>query len=259
MRVFISGGAPLYSDIAKFFFAAGLPVYEGYGLTETSPVITVNKPAAWKLGAVGTLVPGVEVRIAEDGEILTRGPHVMKGYWKNDAATRELIDPDGWFHTGDVGELTPDGMLRITDRIKNILVTSGGKNVAPAPMENLAAMSPFAAQVLMIGDRRPYPTLLVVPDYENLLAWAKGQGITETDRHKLAADPRVQALLEADTVGRLSGFAKYELPKRILVIPDEFTIDAGTLTPKLSIKRKVVEEKYKGQIEALYATPLPAE
>lgn len=253
LRLFISGGAPLYSDIAKFFFAAGLPVYEGYGLTETSPVIAVNKPTGWRLGTVGTIIPGVEVRLTAEGEILTRGPHVMKGYWKNDAATREVIDDDGWFHTGDVGELTRDGFLRITDRIKNILVTAGGKNVAPAPMENLAAMSPFAAQVLMIGDRRPFPALLVVPDYENLLAWARGQGIAETDRRALAADPRVRELLERETIGRLGGFAKYELPKRVLVIPDEFTIDAGTLTPKLSIKRKVVEQRYASEIEEMYA------
>lgn len=258
MRLFISGGAPLAPEIAKFFFAAGLPVYEGYGLTETSPVIAVNKPTAWRLGTVGQVIPGVEVRLGAEGEILTRGPHVMKGYWNNPQATAETIDEEGWFHTGDVGELSPDGFLRITDRIKNILVTAGGKNVVPAPVENLAAMSPYVAQVLMIGDRRPYPALLVVPDYENLEAWARAQGISTKDRHELAADPRVRALLERDTFERLGGFARYELPKKVLVIPDEFTIEAGTLTPKLSIKRKAVEEQYRDRIEAMYAQPGPA-
>jgi long-chain acyl-CoA synthetase len=177
---------------------------------------------------------------------------VLKGYWNNPDATLEVIDEDGWFHTGDIGELE-DGFLRITDRIKNIIVTAGGKNVAPAPMENLAAMSPFAAQVLMIGDRRAFPILLVVPDYERLDPWAKEQGIATADRAALAGDARVQALVERETLGRLTGFARYEMPKKVLVIPEEFTIDNGMLTPKLSIKRHVVEKRYAAQIEALYA------
>ncbi|HEX9938112.1 MAG TPA: long-chain fatty acid--CoA ligase [Longimicrobium sp.] len=252
LRTFISGGAPLSPAIARFFWAAGLPVYEGYGLTETSPVIAVNKPGKARLGTVGPILPGVEAAISDEGEILTRGPHVLKGYWNNPDATLEVIDEDGWFHTGDIGELE-DGFLRITDRIKNIIVTAGGKNVAPAPMENLAAMSPFAAQVLMIGDRRAFPILLVVPDYERLDPWAKEQGIATADRAALAADARVQALVERETLGRLTGFARYEMPKKVLVIPEEFTIDNGMLTPKLSIKRHVVEKRYAAQIEALYA------
>jgi long-chain acyl-CoA synthetase len=252
LRTFISGGAPLSPAIARFFWAAGLPVYEGYGLTETSPVIAVNKPGKARLGTVGPILPGVEAAISDEGEILTRGPHVLKGYWNNPDATLEVIDEDGWFHTGDIGELE-DGFLRITDRIKNIIVTAGGKNVAPAPMENLAAMSPFAAQVLMIGDRRAFPILLVVPDYERLDPWAKEQGIATADRAALAGDARVQALVERETLGRLTGFARYEMPKKVLVIPEEFTIDNGMLTPKLSIKRHVVEKRYAAQIEALYA------
>jgi long-chain acyl-CoA synthetase len=253
LRTFISGGAPLAPDIARFFFAAGLPVYEGYGLTESSPVIAVNKPSAVRLGTVGTVFPGVQVRIGADGEILTRGPHVMKGYWNNPTATAEAIDAEGWLHTGDVGELDGDGFLRITDRIKNLLVTAGGKNVAPAPIENLAVMSPYVAQVVMIGDRRAFPVLLVVPDYENLLPWARQNGIATTDRAELSRDPRVQKLLEDETIGRLTGLARYEMPKKVGVIPTEFTIDDGSLTPTLKVKRKVVEERCRDVIEGLYA------
>jgi long-chain acyl-CoA synthetase len=253
LRAFISGGAPLAPEIARFFMAAGLPVYEGYGLTETSPVIAVNKPAAVRLGTVGTLFPGVEVRIGAEGEILTRGPHVMKGYWNRPDATAQAVDAESWFHTGDVGELDADGFLKITDRIKNILVTAGGKNVSPAPIENVAVMSPFVAQVVMIGDKRAFPSLLVVPDYETLLPWAREQGISTTDHAELAADPRVQKLLEDETIGRLSGFARYEMPKKVGVIANEFTIDDGSLTPTLKVKRKVVEERYRDLIEGLYA------
>jgi len=253
LRCFVSGGAPLSADIARFFMAAGLPVYEGYGLTETSPVIAVNKPDGVKLGTVGMVIPGVEAAIAENGEILTRGPHVLKGYWKNPDATSEVIDESGWFHTGDIGELDERGFLRITDRLKNILVTAGGKNIAPQPMENLAAMSPFVAQVVMIGDRRAFPSLLVVPDFENLVPWAKQNGIETADRNALARDERVRELMEKETLSRLTGFAKYELPKKVLVLAEEFTIDGGTLTPTLKVKRKAVEQKYAAEIEALYA------
>jgi long-chain acyl-CoA synthetase len=252
MRLFRSGGAPLPVSVAKLFFAAGVPVYEGYGLTETAPVLTVNLPDQFRLGTVGPAIPGVEVRTDESGEILARGPNIMKGYWNDPSATAEVIDADGWFRTGDVGEIDERGYLRITDRIKNLLVTAGGKNVAPQPIENVAAMSPYVAQVLMIGDRRAYPTMLVVPDFENLEAWAKGQGIGTANRAALAREPRVRALLERETLGRLEGFARYELPKKITVIAEEFTIDAGLLTPTMKVKRRAVEEKYRDAIEAMY-------
>ncbi|HEX8390898.1 MAG TPA: long-chain fatty acid--CoA ligase [Longimicrobium sp.] len=254
LRNFVSGGAPLSPEIARFFLGAGLPVYEGYGLTETSPVIAVNKPGAMQLGSVGRPIPGVEVRIADgSGEILTRGPHVMKGYWNNDEATREAVDADGWFHTGDIGEITDDGFLRITDRLKNIIVTAGGKNVAPAPMENLVAMSTFVAQAVIIGDRRAFPVLLVVPEFENLRPWAAAQGITATDRDALCAEPRVRAFMEKEALGGLAEFAKYERPKKVAVIPHEFTVDNGMLTPTLKVRRKAVEKEYSAVIEEMYA------
>jgi long-chain acyl-CoA synthetase len=258
LRNFVSGGAPLSAEVAKFFHAAGLPVYEGYGLTETSPVIAVNRPGHVRLGTVGQVIPGVEVRIGEEGEILTRGPHVMKGYWNNPEATAKAIDADGWFHTGDVGELDADGFLRITDRLKDLIVTAGGKNVAPQPIENAAAMSPFVAQAVMVGDRRPFPVLLLVPDFENLGAWAGRHGIGVTDRAALVREPQVRALLEQDALKRLGDFARYELPKKVAIIPDELTVDSGALTPTLKVKRRVIEERYRNEIEALYAGGGPA-
>jgi long-chain acyl-CoA synthetase len=253
IRFFVSGGAPLSADVARFFFAAGLPVYEGYGLTETSPVIAVNRPGGVKLGTVGPVLVGEEVRISEEGEILARGPNIMKGYWNDPEATAEVIDADGWLHTGDIGTLDADGFLTITDRLKNLIVTAGGKNIAPQPIENEATMSPYVAQALMIGDKRPYGTLLVVPDWDNLAGWAREQGITLGDRERAAKDPRVKELLERETLGHLEGLARYETPKKIAIIPNEFTIDEGLLTPTLKIRRRAVEERYRDVIEGMYA------
>jgi long-chain acyl-CoA synthetase len=252
VRAFISGSAPLSADVAKFFFAAGLPVYEGYGLTETSPVLAVNKPGKVKLGTVGIPLAGVEMRIAESGEILARGPNIMKGYWNRPQDTADTIDADGWLHTGDVGEFDEEGFLRITDRIKNMIVTAGGKNIAPQPIENQAAMSPYVSQVLMIGDRRAFPTLLVVPDFENLERWAREKGIGSSNREEMARDPRVKQFLEQETLGRLQGLARYEIPKKIMVAPEDFTIESGALTPTLKVKRRVVEERYRDSIEEMY-------
>jgi long-chain acyl-CoA synthetase len=253
IKAFVSGGAPLSGDVAKFFFAASLPIFEGYGLTETSPVLTANKPSATRLGSVGHVIPGVEVRIAESGEIIARGPNIMKGYWNNDQATAEVIDEEGWFHTGDVGEFDRDGFLRITDRIKNIIVTAGGKNIAPAPIENEASLSPYVGQVVMIGDKRPFPVLLVVPDFENLSAWAKEQGIDTSDKQALVRDHRVRELIEKETLGRLGGLAKFELPKKLSIVAEELTIESGMLTPTMKVKRRIVEDRYRDVIEGMYA------
>lgn len=253
VEMFVSGSAPLSADIARFFWAAGLPVYEGYGLTETSPVLTVNRPGAVKLGTVGPPLPGTELSILDSGEILARGPQIMKGYWKRPDATAEVIDADGWFHTGDIGVIEEGKYLRITDRLKNILVTAGGKNIAPAPIENQAVMSPYVAQVLMIGDQRPFPALLVVPDMDNLRTWATSQGIDASDAAALVRDPRVHELLERETLGKLQGLARYETPKKIGVIADEFSVETGELTPSMKVKRRVVEERYAGIIEEIYS------
>ncbi len=253
LRAAISGGAPLSGDVARFFFAAGLPVYEGYGLTETAPVITANRPGHVKIGTVGQPLAGTEVRIEESGEIVVRGPQVMPGYWNQPEATAEAIDEDGWFHTGDVGSLDGDGFLTITDRIKNLIVTAGGKNIAPAPIENDVALSPYIAQVVMLGDRRPFPILLLVPDFENLIVWAREQGIDTSDQKALVANPRVREFLENDALSRIRGLSRPEMPKKIAIIAEEFGVESGELTPSLKVKRRVVEERYDDLIKELYA------
>ncbi len=257
MRFFVSGGAPLAPDIARFFYGAGILILEGYGLTETSPVTNVNTPAQLRIGTVGRPVPGTEIRIAEDGEILVRGPQVMKGYFKNEAATAEVIDSEGWFRTGDIGSLDADGYLRITDRKKDLLVTAGGKNIAPQPIQNAVKGSRLISEALMIGDRRAYPVLLAVPNFDNLIIWAGLHGLQTTDVEALVKEPAVRAKYEEEVAARTESFARYERPKKVIVLPREFSIDAGEITPKLSIKRRVVEEHYAQEIEAMYAEPSP--
>ncbi len=249
LRYFVSGGAPLNPEIAKFFFAAGLPILEGYGLTETSPVIAVNALEDPRLGTVGRPIPGVDVRIAADGEILARGPNIMQGYYDKPDATTEAIDPDGWFHTGDIGEVV-DGYLVITDRKKDIIVTAGGKNIAPQPIENTVKANPFVLNAVMLGDRRRFPIMLVVPDQDALRKWA--------DQRKLTFDedflhiPDVVSKVETEVMGALRDLASYEMPKKLLLLDHDFTIESGELTPKLSVKRHVVEERYRARIDALY-------
>jgi long-chain acyl-CoA synthetase len=252
LRYFVSGGAPLAAEINKFFYAAGLVVLEGYGLTETSPVIAVNTPAKFRIGTVGPAVPGVEIRIAEDGEILTRGPHVMKGYYRKPEATAEMIDRDGWFHTGDIGTIE-DGFLRITDRKKDIIVTAGGKNIAPQPIENAVKTNKYVSQAVMIGDKRKFPIMLVVPNWDNLEKWAKRHNIIYPDRRQLLTMPAAREKMEREVLGQLHGFAHFEVPKKIGLLEHDFSIERGELTPKLSVKRKVVDKSYKSVIDALYA------
>jgi long-chain acyl-CoA synthetase len=252
LKFFVSGGAPLSVPIAKFLYGAGILVLEGYGLTETSPVIAVNTTEAMRLGTVGQPIAGTEVSIASDGEILARGPQIMKGYYKNEEATSEVIDADGWFHTGDIGTIDADGFLAITDRKKDLIVTAGGKNIAPAPIQNAAKQSRFVADAVMIGDKRPYPILLVVPDFPVLEAWAAEQHIKKS-REDLVKDASVLAKIEEEVTRRLEGLARYEMPKKILVLPREFDIAKGEITPKLSVRRHVVEKSFTEGIEGLYA------
>jgi long-chain acyl-CoA synthetase len=250
IRFTISGGAPLSPEIARFFYAAGITVLEGYGLTESAPVIAANPLEAPRIGTVGKPVPGVEVRIA-DGEVLARGPNIMKGYYNKPQATREVIDDEGWLHTGDVGELDAAGYLKITDRKKDIIVTAGGKNIAPQPIENMVKTNKFVLNAVMVGDRRQYPILMVVPDPDAVQKWVDERGVS-VKREGLLKHPDVGALVEREVMGSLRDLASYEMPKKILIIEDDFTIEAGDLTPSMKVKRKVVESKYRDRIEELY-------
>jgi long-chain acyl-CoA synthetase len=252
LRYFVSGGAPLSPEINKFFYASGLVILEGYGLTETSPVIAVNTPENFRIGTVGKAIDGVEIKIASDGEILSRGPNVMKGYYKKPEATREAIEPDGWFHTGDIGELR-DGFLAITDRKKDIIVTAGGKNIAPQPLENKVKTNKYVAQAVMLGDKRKFPSMLVVPNFDQLEKWAMRRNIIWTDRAQLLRMPTIQAKMEQEVNKELAGAAHFELPKKIGLLEHDFSIERGELTPKLSVKRRAIDQHYKALIDSLYA------
>jgi long-chain acyl-CoA synthetase len=251
LRYFVSGGAPLAPEINKFFYAAGLVILEGYGLTETSPVISVNTPESFRIGSVGKPVPGVEVRIDADGEILTKGPHVMKGYFNKPDATREAIDTDHWFHTGDIGVLEDD-FVRITDRKKDIIVTAGGKNIAPQPIENKVKTNKYVSQAVMIGDKRKFPLILIVPNWDNLEKWAGQKNILWTDRKQLLAMPTIRAKMEKEVLGEVQEFAHYEQPKKVALLEHDFSIERGELTPTLKVKRRVIDKTYKGVIDAVY-------
>jgi long-chain acyl-CoA synthetase len=256
IRHFVSGGGPLSPEINRFFFSAGIVILEGYGLTETSPVTNVNGPrdfpANYRIGTVGKPVPGTEERIAEDGEIVVRGPQVMKGYYNLPQQTAEAISPDGWFRTGDIGEIDADGFLRITDRKKDIIATAGGKKVAPQPIENLLKRNRFVDQPVLIGDRRKFVSLLVAPNFDALEAWAGTQGIATKDRRGLLSEPRVQELLSREIFSELGHLSRFEMPKKLLLLERGFTVDDGSLTPSLKVKRRVVEDRYRSAIDALY-------
>jgi long-chain acyl-CoA synthetase len=251
LQLFISGGAPLAKEIAEFFGAAGVLICEGYGLTETSPVITCNRPERMKPGTVGLPLEGIEVKIAPDGEVLSRGPHIMKGYFGKPEATREAIDEDGFFHTGDLGRIDDDGFLVITDRKKDIIVTSGGKNIAPQPIENKLKTNRFFSEVVMVGNRRNFPAALVVPNYEALAAWAGARGISGT-REELVRREEVVAWYQELVASMTGDLAQFEKIKKIALLPRELTQEAGEITPTLKVKRRVVEERYKALIDDLY-------
>jgi long-chain acyl-CoA synthetase len=251
LRFFVSGGAPLSAEIAEFFIGAGLPVLEGYGLTETSPVIAVNRPDRNKPGTVGPPIANVEVKIAEDGEILARGPGVMAGYFHLPGET-ELALKDGWFHTGDIGHLDQDGHLVITDRKKDLLVTAGGKNIAPQPIENALKLDKFIAEAVLIGDKRPFVTALLIPNFDRLEAWARLKGVGFKSRADLCANPAVRELFEGRIAESTRELAKFEQIKKFTLLDTEFTMAAGELTPTLKVRRKIVNQKYSEIIDAMY-------
>ena len=253
IRYFVSGGAPLSREIAEFFHAAGLLVLEGYGLTETSAASFVNRPERYKFGTVGKPVPGTEVKTAEDGEVLIRGRGVMEGYHGQPEATAETIDADGWLHTGDVGHIDDDGFLYITDRIKELIVTAGGKNIAPQYVENLLkSSSRYLSQVVMLGDRRPYCVALVTINEETVGQWAREQGLEWTDYADLASRPEVHDLVWAEVEAVNRHLASYETIKKIHLLNRDFAQETGELTPKMSVKRKVVERTWADELERLY-------
>ena len=252
IRFLISGGAPLSPEVAHFFHAAGVPLLEGYGLTETSPAVAVNDLRRWRIGSVGPPLPGLEVRIAGDGEILVRGPTVMKGYYRSPADTAAVLTADGWFHTGDIGLLDADGFLVITDRKKDIIVTAGGKNIAPQPIERLLRSIPLVAEAVVIGDRRPHLVALLVPNFEDLEAYARSSGIDFASRSELVASRRVRAVFRREIDARSKELAVFERVRRFALLDRELTIAEGEITPTLKVRRQKVAETWAGVIESLY-------
>jgi len=252
LRCCISGSAPLSPAVIEFFFAIGIPVIEGYGLTETSPVISFNPLGKEKPGTVGPPIPCVEVRISDEGEILTRGPHVMKGYFRNEAATKEALR-DGWFHTGDIGHLDADGYLVITDRLKDLLVLAGGKKVPPQPIEKELKLSPWIHEVVLLGDRRPYVVALIVPDFAALEAEAKTRGWHVPTRRSMVERADVRAIFQAEIEKLNAERAGYEQVKRFALLDRELSQESGELTPTLKVKRKVILEHFAAAIDELYA------
>ena len=252
IRFFVSGGAALGKEFGEFFEAVGLDVIEGYGLTETSPVISANPIEDYRFGSVGRPIPAVEVKIAEDGEILTRGPCVMMGYWNNKEATDEVIDKEGWMHTGDIGRFDSDGYLHITDRKKHLFVSSGGKNIAPAPIENLFLTSKYIEQFVLVGDRRMYCSALIVPDFDALQEYAGAHGIKYSSNEELVESPEITDLINKDIDALQKDLANFERVRRFTLLKKPFSIEEGELTPSLKVRRKVVEEKYAGVIQGMY-------
>jgi long-chain acyl-CoA synthetase len=249
---FISGGAPLGKELGEWYADIGIPIHEGYGLTETSPVIAVNNPAACKLGTVGKPLANLEVRIAEDGEVLVRGPSVFKGYWNRPEETQNAF-VDGWFKTGDIGNLDSDGYLSITDRKKDLIKTSGGKFIAPQPIENSLKLNPLVGVGIVLGDRRKFPAVLISPHFPVLEDWARANKVAFASREELVANPKVQALYEGIIEELNQNLARFEKLKRVLLVPDEFSAADGTLTHTFKVRRRGIEERYRSLIDEMYA------
>jgi len=252
IRFFVSGGAALSRELGEFFEAVGITIIEGYGLTETSPVLTANRVDDYRFGTVGKPLPGVEIKIAEDGEILAKGSNVMRGYYNNPAATAEVIDKEGWFHTGDIGMFDPQGHLIITDRKKHLFVSSGGKNIAPQPIESLFLQSKYIDQFLLVGDGRMFLTALIVPEFDVLSSHAKGAGIHFSSAADLTQRDDIRRLYEKEIQKIQKDLPTYERVRRFELLPEQLTVENGEITPTLKVKRKVVESKYSALIEKMY-------
>ena len=252
VQTFISGGAPLGRELAEWYATVGIRIHEGYGLTETSPVIALNTPINHRIGTVGKTLPNIEVRIAEDGEILVRGPSVFKGYWNRLEETKAALS-DGWFKTGDIGNIDADGYLSVTDRKKDLIKTSGGKFIAPQPIENSLKLNSLVGVPAILGDRRKFAAVIVSPNFVALEQWAQANNIPFSSRQELVANPKVQGLYEEIVEGVNQNLARFEKLKRVMLVADEFTLDNGALTPTLKLKRRIIEERYRQQIDELYA------
>ncbi len=253
VRIFVSGGAPLGIDTARWFAAAGIALWEGYGLTETSPVIALNTPLHHRIGAAGMPLANLELKLAEDGELLVRGPSVFSGYWQKPSATAECFDGQGWFRTGDIAHIDADGFLFITDRKKELLKTSGGKIVAPQPIEAKLKNSVYVGHAVLVGDRHKFICALISPNFDALEAWARHQGIDAQSRLELIADERVVALY-GDLVREINAtLANFETIKRFRIVAEEWSQESGELTPSMKIKRRVLNARYASVIAELYA------
>ena len=252
VETFISGGAPLGRELAEWYATVGIRIHEGYGLTETSPVIALNTPLHHRIGTVGKTLPNLEVRIAEDGEILVRGPSVFKGYWNRPEETKAALS-DGWFRTGDIGNIDADGYLSVTDRKKDLIKTSGGKFIAPQPIENSLKLNSLVGVPAILGDRRKFAAVMISPNFAALEQWARANNIPFSSRQELVANPKVQSLYEEIVENVNQNLARFEKLKRVMLVADEFTIENGVMTPTLKLKRRVIEERYRQQIDELYA------
>jgi long-chain acyl-CoA synthetase len=252
IKVLVSGGAALPEELGYMYLGAGIPIIQGYGLTETSPGITSCTQQVNRIGTVGKPIPNVEIRIAADGEIETRGPNVMRGYYNKPEETRAVFTEDGWFKTGDIGSIDEEGFLRITDRKKELFKTSGGKYIAPQPIEQMIKGSRFVNQVVLIGDGRKFPAALIVPDWERVESYTQLKAIKANSRAELCREPRVIDLFERQIAGLTTDLAQYERVKKVALLENELTIEGGELTPTMKVKRRVVDEKYRKLIDQLY-------
>ncbi|MGH7769754.1 MAG: AMP-dependent synthetase/ligase, partial [Candidatus Binatia bacterium] len=255
LRLAISGGAPLAPEIAKFFHSVGILILEGYGLTESSTVSHANRPERLNFGTVGLPLPGVECRTGADGEILLRGPNILKGYYRDPEGTREALDEEGWLSTGDIGEIDGDGFLRITDRKKDLIVTSGGKNIAPQMVENLLQTEPLISQAIVLGDGEAHLVALVTLDRDRVLDWAKREGLEFQSAEGIASHPRVTALLKERIREKNKQLSAFEAVRNFRILPHNFSMERAELTPTLKLRRQVIKERYKGLIEEMARRP----